>query len=83
MHTSYRGIWLERVLRNSEAEVVVTAERFLGNLAPVLERASNVKTVIVYDGDATPIDCVRVVSGSEFRHSLTRSRQSPKVISSE
>jgi crotonobetaine/carnitine-CoA ligase len=51
INTELRGNLLGYVLSNSTARILVTAERFYGEIAAVLDQAPNIELIVVVDGD--------------------------------
>lgn len=58
-NTALRGAWLEWILQNSRAELVVIAARFIRQFGECLARTPGVRVVVVYDSDELPGDPAR------------------------
>jgi carnitine-CoA ligase len=67
-NTFFRGAWLDHVLVNSAAKLVVISEQYLSQFLPSLPSAPQVETVVVYDQEHPAVDAfgVRVIGGPEF-----------------
>jgi len=66
-NTALRGAWLEWVLQNSQAEVVIISQRFLLQVLPCLATAPDVRVLVVHDSDEpVAVPGIRHVGRSEF-----------------
>jgi len=62
----YRGQMLEYLVENSGAETVVISERFVAQLAEVVDALSNLTTIVIPDATEAPALPRRVVIGEEL-----------------
>jgi crotonobetaine/carnitine-CoA ligase len=66
INNMHRGQMLQYLLDNSDAQVVVISERFVPQLADVLDELPKVHTVVVPDASTAPELGRRVLTGEEF-----------------
>ena len=59
VNTEFKGSWLAHALATSEARTVVLARRYQSRLNEVLDRCTNIQTILVYDSDGDLAESMR------------------------